>query len=99
MSALPIVFREQALTDLEGISAYISQDNPAAAERVIKRIYTVIFNTIATFPRSGTQGDGLAREFAVPGLQYLIVYIPTDAFIDVIGVFHSARDPASKPRA
>jgi hypothetical protein len=39
------------------------------------------------------------REFPVPGLPYIIVFVPRDGLLDIIGVFHASRDPDSKPRA
>jgi plasmid stabilization system protein ParE len=99
MKSLAVVFRKQALNDLEQISGYISKDNPQAANRAIQRIHHVIFKTIAWFPRSGRlDPDTGAREFPVPGLPYIVIYVPKDDLIDVVGIFHAARDPATKPR-
>ena len=71
---MTVVFREEALADLDEIAHYIAQHNPAAADRVIARI----------------------REYAVPGLPYLVIYRPTTDLIDVIAIFHTSRDPGTK---
>jgi toxin ParE1/3/4 len=99
MKAAAVVFRTQAIADLESISAYIRRENPGAADRVIARIHSVIFKTIAHFPLSGRLNPAAgAREFPVPGLPYIIIYVPHADIIDVVAIFHAARDPASKPR-
>lgn len=94
---MTVVFRDEAISDLEEIARYIAQDNPAAAERVIARIHRVIYRTVDRLPMSGRLNrSNNTREFAVPGLPYLIVYRPVGDVIDVIAVFHTSRDPASK---
>lgn len=97
MTALPVTFRADALSDLETISDYIADRDPDAAARVIQRIHRVIFNTIAVLPLSGRLDmETGVRQFPVPGLPYLVLYVPQPEFIDVIAVFHTSRDPASK---
>jgi plasmid stabilization system protein ParE len=36
------------------------------------------------------------REFVVPGLPYVIIYRPVGDVVDVIAIFHTSRDPATK---
>ncbi|MFZ1104415.1 MAG: type II toxin-antitoxin system RelE/ParE family toxin [Hyphomicrobiaceae bacterium] len=50
---MTVVFRDEAISDLEEIARYIAQDNPAAAERVIARIHRVIYRTVDRLPMSG----------------------------------------------
>ena len=74
---MTVVFREQAIADLDEIARYIGQRNPAAASQVIRRINRVIHKTIRTFPFSGRlNAANNTREYAVPGLPYLIIYLP-----------------------
>jgi hypothetical protein len=40
--------------------------------------------------------DNNAREYAVPDLPYLVIYLPMADSIDVFAVFHTARDPKTK---
>ncbi len=93
---MTVVFREEALADLDEIARFIGRDDPAAAARVIARIHKTIYSTIDTLPLCGrlnrTNGT---REYAVPGLPYLIIYVP-GAAVDIVAVFHTARDPATK---
>jgi toxin ParE1/3/4 len=93
-----VVFREEALTDLEEIADYVSQQNPQVAARTIARIHRVIYKTLCTLPLGGRLNPtNSTREYAVPGLPYLIVYLPGPDSIDILGVFHTSRDPATKP--
>jgi toxin ParE1/3/4 len=99
VSTLPVTFRAEALSDLESISTYISLRDEAAAARVVQRIHRVIFNTIAVLPRCGRLDvDTGFRQFPVPGVPYLVLYVPQAEFIDIVAIFHSSRDPATKPR-
>jgi toxin ParE1/3/4 len=94
---MTVAFRDEAISDLEEIARYIAQHNPVAAERVIARIHRVIYRTIDRLPLSGRLNRANnTREFAVPGLPYLIIYRPVGGVVDVIAVFHTARDPGSK---
>jgi toxin ParE1/3/4 len=96
---LTVRFRQQALADLENIAGYIAEYDPAAADRVMQRIHRSIFTTLLTVPKAGRVNEDLqAREFPVPNLPYLIVYVLADVHLEIIGVFHTARDPATKPR-
>jgi plasmid stabilization system protein ParE len=96
-----VVFRAEALADLEEIADFVSQQNPQAATRVVERIHRVIYRTpfFSTLPLGGRLNPANnAREYAVPGLPYLIVYLPGPDTIDIVGVFHTSRDPVTKPR-
>jgi toxin ParE1/3/4 len=94
---MSVVFRDEAIADLDDIARYIAQDNPASAARVIARIHRVIYRTIAHLPLSGRLNRANnTRELAVPGLPYLITYRPVRDVVDVIAIFHTSRDPATK---
>lgn len=98
MRPLPVVFRARALDDLTEIADYIPVDDPATASRVIQCIHHSIFKTLANFPNGGRrEPETGVREFAVPGLPYLILSIPLPDALDVIGVFHTSRAPSQKP--
>jgi plasmid stabilization system protein ParE len=64
---MSVVFRDEAISDLDEIMRYIAQHNPAAAVRVIARIHRVIYRIIDRLPLSGrlNRANG-TREFAVP---------------------------------
>ena len=94
---MSVVFRDEAISDLDEIARYIARHNPAAAARVIARIHRVIYRTIDRLPLSGRLNRANnTREFAVPGLPYLVIYRPVGDAVDVIAIFHTSRDPATK---
>lgn len=94
---MTVVFREEAFADLDEIAQFIARHDPAAANRAVARIHKTIYQTIAVLPLSGRLNvANNTREYAVPGLPYLVIYLPTADVIDVIAVFHTARDPATK---
>jgi plasmid stabilization system protein ParE len=60
----------------------------------------VIYRTLTLIPTAGRRNAaGTAREFPVPGLPYVVIYLATNEMVDVIGVFHTSRDPGEKPKA
>jgi toxin ParE1/3/4 len=94
---MSVVFRDEAISDLDEIARYIGKNNPAAADRVIARIHRVIHRTIDRFPHGGRLNPtNNTREFAVPGLPYLIIYLPVADVLDIIAIFHTSRDPSTK---
>lgn len=93
---MKVVFREEALADLDEIGTFIARSDAGAADRVVARIHRTIHRTIAVLPLSGRLTPTTnTREYAVPGLPYLL---PAGDTIDVIAVFHTARDPDTKRR-
>lgn len=94
---MKVVFREEALADLDEIARFIAGYDTAAANRVIARIHRTIYRTIAVLPLSGRLNPANnTREYAVPGLPYLVIYLPAGDIADIIAVFHTARDPDAK---
>lgn len=94
-----VVLTRQASADLENVLSYIAERNPAAAAGVAARIDRTL-SIIGDFPRAGgLDQDTGAREWLVTGLPLLVVYTIQADYVDVIGIFHTSRDPRSKPRA
>lgn len=55
-----VVWTEPALTDLDAIADYIALDDPAAAARLVQRVYRHV-GQLAAHPRSGTRLPELRR--------------------------------------
>lgn len=88
------ILRETAHRDLEHIAAWIANDQPLAAERVLGRILDDIVR-LSHFPLIGRAGVVAGtHEWVVVGLPYVVVYVLDEARDDliVIAVFHVARD-------
>lgn len=93
-----VVYTDDALADLENILSYIAERNPAAAAYVAARIELAV-DDIALFPRaSRLDPETGVREHVVPGLPVLIIHQVDDELIEIIAIFHTSRDPASKRR-
>jgi toxin ParE1/3/4 len=81
-----------AANHLANIFDRIADDEPAAAERTIRRIHEVIRRT-AGMPYSGRTGRVAGtREIAVSGTPYLVAYRIVDKTIHVLAVLHGAQD-------
>jgi plasmid stabilization system protein ParE len=86
-----IVYRLEALADLNDHLTFIARDNPAAARRVGERIREAI-GRLEMFPLSGRTGSVAGTyELVVPRLPYIAVYRVT-SFVEIIAIFHAAQD-------
>ena len=87
-----IRYTRTALQDLNDIYAYIAQDNSNAANRVISALRETI-DLIGHFPELGRRGTVAGtREFVAARLPYVIVYQTTQNELQILNVFHGARD-------
>ena len=83
---------DEAQRDLAGIGQYIAQDNPTRALSFIDEL-TAKFRLVAERPLSFP-----AREDWHPDLRsalhrpYVIVFRVADDYVDIVRVFHGARD-------
>lgn len=95
---MKIAYTEDALADLDALLSYIAERNPAAAAHVAARIDASVA-AIAVFPHaSRLDPETGARERAVPGLPVLVIYKVSDDLVEIIAIFHTSQDPASKQR-
>lgn len=96
-------FTPQARDDLFEIWSYIAQDNPQAADRVENSIYEAC-ELLVDSPLAGTTRKDLTslpvRFWLVPQFpNYFIVYDPGTKPLEVIRIFHRARNiPAMMPQ-
>ena len=86
-----IVWQQQAKRHLEKIRAYIRQYIPRApaamAEQLVKSV-----GALASFPQIGKAGRHPdARELAVAGTPYILVYRVKDGAVVVLAVLHGAQ--------
>jgi toxin ParE1/3/4 len=81
-----------AVENLDEIWLYIARDSVDAAERVISQ-FEATAQTLARSPGMGRKRDELAaglRSFPVGN--YIMFYRPTRRGIDVVHVYHGARN-------
>lgn len=94
--ARPLILRYTlpALADLDSILGYIAANSPDGAQRVQRRIQTVI-DLLATHPGIGvvTDDPDIRRTTTLP-YPYLVFFQQTDTEIIIHAVRHAARDPS-----
>jgi len=80
-----------ALKDLEEIAGFISQDNPEAAQDLVRRIWDAA-QILAEHPRSGRAGRVLGtRELVIGGTQYILPYRVIEGEVQILRVLHGTR--------
>lgn len=98
-SAMPeFTVSPEAQADLDLLHAYISADNPEAADQVLEAALAT-FKALGKMPGMGqprtlkhSELSGL-RSFRVEGFRnYLIFYRPAAAGVEIVRVLHGARD-------
>ncbi len=92
---MKIRWLRKALENIEHEATYISQENPAAANEVVQRIYDSV-DLLADNPSLGHPGriPG-TRELIVPDTHYIIPYRVRLRLkqIEILRVFHISRKP------
>ena len=81
-----------AVDDLDGIAGYISQDNPEAARRTVRRLWTAV-KSLAEQPEMGRSGRVHGtRELVVSDTPFVVPYRVVGSEIEILRVLHGARD-------
>ncbi|MCK7546272.1 type II toxin-antitoxin system RelE/ParE family toxin [Marinobacter bryozoorum] len=88
---LPVEWRAHALDALEHITAYLSEQNPYAAEALIRAIEETA-ETLPTHPYLYRHGRVLGTREAVVHPNYLLVYRITSDRIVILDVLHARRE-------
>jgi toxin ParE1/3/4 len=94
---MELVFDDEAIADLENIYSWMAQDSPAAAKKVVQRLFSSA-ELLISFPLMGHTGrEPDTFEWVVPRLPYVVIY-EVDRVrerIVVTAVFHGAQDRES----
>jgi addiction module RelE/StbE family toxin len=88
---MKLVYSARSLRHLRSIHAYIAQDNPAAADRVVERIRDAT-SRLVNFPYSGRPGPKGTRLLSVPGAPYIVVHRVRGNEVTVLTILHTARN-------
>jgi toxin ParE1/3/4 len=80
-----------ALANLDAEADYIAEDNPAAADRLVQKIFRAT-NLLAKNPAIGRPGRVPGtRELIIPGTPYIVPYRVRANALEILRVFHAAR--------
>ncbi len=84
----------EAYDDIDEIRAYIAEDNPDAADRMVIEIFNVI-RQLPQFPRQGFRRPNLTSQPLrfVPVREYIVAYAPEKKPLWIVAVFHGRRSP------
>lgn len=89
---MKVIYRVEALSDLDQHLSFIATQSPAIALNVGERILNSI-SRLELFPNSGRTGRVPGSfELVIPQLPYIAVYRVTD-FVEITAIFHTAQDP------
>jgi toxin ParE1/3/4 len=95
MRRLPVVLREEAITDLSDIYSYIAEQSgyPEQAWRFVQRIRARC-ERIGNAPRGGRPRDDLAPGLGVVPFERsaVIAYVVDDELVRVTNIFYGGRD-------
>jgi toxin ParE1/3/4 len=80
-----------ALANLEAEADYIAEDSPAAADRVVQKIFRAVA-LLGKYPSMGRPGRVPGtRELVVANTPYIIPYRVLANALEILRVFHAAR--------
>jgi toxin ParE1/3/4 len=81
----------QALQDIASLRAFVAEDNPTAAQRLVLRIADSI-ETLADHPGIGRPGRVPGtRELVIARTPYIVPYRVRHGVLQVLRVYHAAR--------
>ena len=88
-----LIWTSRALDDIDGITDFLSEKNPIAAQELAIRCFDIVKN-LQSHPELG-RASALSdsRELIVSGTNYLIGYRVLPDRIEVLGVWHGRRLP------
>ena len=89
-----VALHPEAYDDIDEIRAYIAEDNPDAADRMVNEVFECI-RLLTLFPNQGFRRPNFTRlplRF-VPVREYLIAYAPERNPLWVVAVLHGRRSP------
>jgi toxin ParE1/3/4 len=87
-----VEWSQRAADDLASLRAYIAEDDPAAARRVVPDIVHSIEHLLISQPHIGRPGRVPGtRELIIPRTPYIVPYRVRSNRIQVLRVYHGAR--------
>jgi toxin ParE1/3/4 len=88
----PPVWTPSAVADLAAVHACIAERNPAAADRIVRRILDSVETVLPQSPEMGRPGRVPGtRELVITGTPFIVPYRLRGETIQVLRVYHGAR--------
>jgi toxin ParE1/3/4 len=87
-----IVWSSEAIRDLISLRAYIAEESPASARRVVIRILQTVETLLPHNPQVGRPGRVPdTRELVIPRTPYIVPYRLQNQTIQILRVYHGAQ--------
>jgi toxin ParE1/3/4 len=87
-----IVWSSEAIRDLISLTAYIAEESPAGARRVVIRILQTVETLLPHNPQVGQPGRVPdTRELVIPRTPYIVPYRLQNQTIQILRVYHGAQ--------
>ena len=87
------VWSAEAIDDLAALRAYIEQDNPAAAQRVVLRIIENVETLLPNNPETGRPGGVPGtRELVIPRTPFNVPYRVVGNTLQILRVFRTLAE-------
>ena len=87
-----IVWSPEAIEDLISLRAYIAEESPAGARRIVLRVLNDVENLLPDNPHIGRPGRVPGtRELVIPQTPYIVPYRVQGEVIQILRVYHGAR--------
>ena len=87
-----IVWSAEAIQDLTSLRAYIAQESPVGARRIVLRILHNVEHLLPDNPHIGRPGRVPGtRELVIPQTPYIVPYRVHREAIQILRVYHSGR--------
>ncbi len=88
---MKIYWLEKAVIDLEEAYEFVLYDNPPAAESEINRVLQAV-ERLSRNPAMGKAGRiPKTRELVIAGTPYIVIYRVKGSRLEILRVFHGAR--------
>ena len=89
---MKIEWSPEAIEDIVSLRDHISEDNPAAARTVVRRIAECVEQLLSERPDIGRAGRvSGTRELVVTGTPYIVPYRVKRNALQILRVYHGAR--------
>lgn len=82
---------EKAVADIRSLRAYIEQDKPQAAKKLVLRIISMIEEDLVLQPGMGRPGRKAGtKELVISGTPYFVSYRVKKEYLEMLRVLHGA---------